>query len=202
MKKSIFFLATVFGVLFVSCQSNYVNKDGSQPSDTLNIDTQPETWQEQMEFAKKHSEKISKSSVNGIEFIGYTYKGKIETQEEKNDIINKMFDDDTYVVKYPGEVYFEIVTYRELRQEARLKGQPEPGLLLRKQLEEAVKVGMEIIEVEWKYKGKIIESIAIASNDEGGILYEHIGNMITIPNTGKEYSSEEILKAMENTSAI
>lgn len=198
MKKTLFFLSAVSAVLFLSFKSNHINNDNKQYVDTLSFYAQPDIWQEQMEFAKKHCERISKSSVNGIEFIGYTYKGKIETQEQKDDIFNKMFDGDTYVVKYPGETFFEIVTYRELRKEAKSKGQVEPGLLLRKQLESAVTVGMDIVEVEWKYKGKTIKSIAIASNNEGGILYEHIGNMITIPDTGNKYSSEDIRIAIEN----
>lgn len=199
MRNILLYAAAIMGVLLTACDESLTITETITERTSIGTKTFPKTWKEQIAFAQKHCDEISKSSINNISLEGYTHKGKIKTEKQKAEILKRLFNNETYVVKYPGEPIFEIVTLGELRKEAQRAGKKEPKHSLMKQLEDTIQIGMDIIELQWKYNGKIINSTAIASNDKcEGILYDHIGNMITIPNTSSGNTIEEINNAIKN----
>lgn len=143
-----------------------------------------------MEYAKNNNNVATRSSTNEIYFVGHTYNGKINTEAQISGLLEQLFADDADVVMYLDSVDFEIVPLKIIKQKAQSMGIDDPSETLKLQLDSAIKVGMDIIGLEWRYKGKTYYSTAIASNDQGGILYDHIGHMIIVPDIHKSLARQ------------
>lgn len=162
---------------FTSCDSDVYSEYTSQESGISNQkDDSPKTWQEQLEYAKNLNKKQTKSNGGEIQLIGYTHKGTIKSDKEVETVVTNLFSDESFIVQYTDSVNFEIVSVKEakdifLNNENSFKD-------ISSLLMSNVKVGMELIELEWLYKGKTFYSMAIASNKLGGIIYDSIGTFI------------------------
>lgn len=189
--KDLFTFACLFPIVY-----NYFHKNSFiiiKKYNNKEKTSKQTTWQEQVEHAMNNVS--TRSTQNDISLIDYTYKGKIDSQKQISDLLAQLFSDDTYVVTYLDNINYDIVPLRTIKQQAQAKGINAPNEFLKNQLDSIIKIGMEIIDLEWSYKGKTIHSTAIASNEQGGILYDHIGNMITIPNTKSSNNDELMLHA-------
>lgn len=150
----------------------------------------PTTWQSQLQYARNSNNVTTRSGANGLYFVGYTYKGKINTKTQKFELLEQLFADDTDIVAYLDRLNFEIVPLKIIRQKAQSMAVNDPSETLKLQLDSVVKIGMDIIGLEWRYKGKTFYSTAIASNEQGGILYDHIGHMAVVSDSHKSQVSQ------------
>lgn len=175
MKLKIFLLLSI-SMFFFSCNDEMFSK---QEPDYLNSSLHPMTWQEQLNYAQNKNTINTKTlSEDRIYLRAYTYKGTIDTDKERSDIMEELFSDSSVTVKYTDNSNFEIVPLKTIRDNAKILGSKDPLLDLKAQLDTLIQIGMELIELEWNYKGNIFYSTAIASNDKGGIIYDHIGYLI------------------------
>lgn len=189
MKKVNLFLLSIVGLFLISCNADVFGDSESlfPDEETLPCLT---TWQEQLEYAKKNNNVTARSNANGIYFVGHIYNGKINTQKQLSELLEQLFADDANVVMYIDSLNFEIVPLKKIRQKAQSMGVSDPSEALKLQLDSKIKIGMDIIELEWRYKGKTYYSKAIASNEQGGILYDHIGHMIIVSDSHKSQATE------------
>ena len=106
--------------------------------------------------------------------LNYTYKGTIESETERQKLLEELFADTTMVVWYKDFWHFEILSLKEAKEKAKVSG-GEPYVLIEEQLRTGICIGMEMVDLKWLYKGKTYHSTAIVSNEHGGFVYEHIG---------------------------
>lgn len=190
-------LSTLYIALFSVCFI-YASSRVSQDS--------PTTWQEQLEFAKNKIYEENEGDVHHLRLVNYIYKGVIRHQNEKDDIIDSLFScnapyvhnltpiimrdttitSDSYAIHQKSFPRFEIITVGKMIE---LSGTMEVNPLkqIRQQITQLIQVGFEYLELEWSYKGDKFNTICIVSNENGGIVYEPIGNNIHV-GTGEECS--------------
>lgn len=151
------------------------------------------SWQQQLEYAKKREwlknelggEIKTKKGLHDIRLLEYSFKNTINSAAEIPVLIEKLFSRENFVALYIGEENFEIVPISTVMQNANLTDPNNPFFELISQLKNRVQVGMEIIELKWEYQGKVIYSTGIASNQQGGMIYDHIGHFLVASTVGK-----------------
>lgn len=184
MKKKLLLLLPIISVLS-SCSNNmFMN----QEDETVNLNTKPTTWQEQLEYAKNSLN--TRATTDRISLLSYTYVGKIDSESDIPLIMEQLFSDNFFTVLYTDDSNFDIVPMRTIVQTAKEQGLDNPFDDLKSQLKVMIQVGMELIELEWNYKGETYYSTAIASNKKGGIIYDHIGFMIKDKTESVSYEEE------------
>ena len=179
MKKVISVFLSIMALFFASCSTEILQDPEFLHVDRNEIDSFQHTWQEQVEYAK--SKGLTKTSSDDIVLIKYIYKGKIENQKQISELLEQMLSDEIEVVTYLDGINYDIVPLKVVRENAKLRNMDDPRESLKVRLDSIIKLGMEVIDLEWSYKGRSVYSTAIASNKQGGILYDHIGYMIVTP---------------------
>lgn len=173
-KELILLIISCFFLL--SCNYEIESNDAySSPEITA---TSPTIWQEQLEYAKNNHIVNTKSETDKVYLIDYKYKGVISSENEITSIIEQLFSKDTYIVQYLDNKTFEITTLNSAIQKKGTSDCEKRFADLKHQLEVTIGIGMELIEAKWYYKGNTYSSLVIASNDHGGVIYDHIGFMI------------------------
>lgn len=180
MRKISLFLLSIVVLFFVSCNADILQDLESSYVEENRIASLQSTWQEQVEYAKSQNV-ATRSAFDEVTLIKYTYKGKINTQKQISELLNCLFSDDADVVTYLDSVNYDIVPLKTIREKAKQMNIDDPSESLRLQLDSVIELGMEVIDLEWSYKGRTVYSTAIASNERGGIIYDHIGHMIATP---------------------
>lgn len=185
MKKLNLILILFLNLLFMACESDILV---DEIAETVKIEqeTTPKTWQEQLDFAKKHSNTTTKSQINQISFVEYTNIYKIESKEQIETFWNNLFDDKSEIVIYPNQNtnYFEIISLGLAREKYQNLKIDQAIEFIKNQLDSIVDIGTELIDLEWKYNGRIIHSTAIIHRNK--IVYDHIGSMIAIQETPQQ----------------
>lgn len=188
--KNLIFFQFIASLLLSSCNDNiFDNLKTEIVNENIPTSLCPK-WKEHIEYAQRNKDTKLEAGSNEVSLIGYTYKGKIHTKEQISDLLEQLFSDDTNVVTYIDSVNYEIVSLKRFRHKAKKMNLDDPEKKLRNQLDTVINIGMDVIELKWSYKGHIVYSTAIAS-DEKGILYDHIGHMITT--ACNDSPNEEIL---------
>lgn len=145
-------------------------------------DKLPETWQEQLEFAKKTTAQLVAQGKGDLKFVDYNYLGKITSQEQLDDCWERLLGDDTQVVMFPNKDDYETFNIVPLKQEReRIRNLEKRDYVkgFRELLDTVVTIGKEMMELEWEYKGKPVHSLAILSH--GKIVFDHIGTAVSVP---------------------
>jgi len=145
-------------------------------------DRMPETWQEQVEFAKKTTAQLVSQGKGDLKFVDYNYLGKITSQEQLDDCWKRLLGDDTQVVMFPNKddyETFDIVPLKQERERIRNLEKRDYVKGFRELLDTVVTIGKEMMELEWEYKGKPVHSLAILSH--GKIVFDHIGTAVSVP---------------------
>lgn len=145
-------------------------------------DRMPETWQEQVEYAKKTTAQLVAQGKGDLKFVDYNYLGKITSQEQLDDCWERLLGDDTQVVMFPNKDDYETFDIVPLKQERERIGNLEKRDYVkgfRELLDTVVTIGKEMMELEWEYKGKPVHSLAILSH--GKIVFDHIGTAVSVP---------------------
>ena len=139
------------------------------------ISSSPATWQEQIKYVQDRN-RIGTETYNSDRpcLLDYTYKGTIDSETERQELLNGLFADTTMVIWYKDFWHFEILPFKEAKEKAKVEGY-EPYVFIEEQLRTGICIGMEMVDLKWLYKGKTYHSTAIVSNEHGGFVYEHIG---------------------------
>ena len=155
------------------------------------------TWKDKVEYAKNRVPNVEeKGDGKYLTLIDYTYKGVIESESVKSAIIDSMLSPDA---PFPLELPPVIVTDTTYSKDERIitktkypifdiitvgKAIEAPYLLNRDELRQAfnniVRVGWEFLETEWSYKGVKYKSIAIVSDEGGGVFFDQLFSGITV----------------------
>lgn len=162
-----------------------------------------ETWREQLGCIIKYHQSLSPNDKQEIILVNYAYKGKINTDEIKSEVLDSIFSsnaifplilppiietDTTYTdnertiirKSYPQ---FKLVTLRSLVDSVDSKVMGEVTQI-RQLLEKNIQMGFEYVELEWDYKGKKIKSLCIVY--EKGVVYDHISSRCWMTGAGVE----------------
>jgi hypothetical protein len=164
-------------VFVLLCLAGFLNSCEREvlKGDEKIVQVEPATWQEQIKYAQNRN-RIGTETYNSDRpcLLNYTYKGTIESETERQKLLEELFADTTMVVWYKDFWHFEILSLKEAKEKAKVSG-GEPYVLIEEQLRTGICIGMEMVDLKWLYKGKTYHSTAIVSNEHGGFVYEHIG---------------------------
>lgn len=166
-----------------------------------------DTWRKQFGSVIKSHQSLSPNDKQEIRLINYTYKGKIDTEEIKSEVLDTLFSsnaifplilppiiemDTTYMenertITRKSYPQFEFITLGSLANSVDTKVMDEVTQI-RQLLEKNVQMGFEYVELEWDYRGKTIKSLCIVN--EKRVVYDHISSRcwMTVGST-KESSS-------------
>lgn len=151
---------------------------------TLPQKNEPQTWQKQVDFAKKQTDKPEKG---GLKLIGYKYLGKIESQKQLDEYWKYMSADDTKVVSYQngdGSTY-DIVSLQQARKQSKELYGKDFYEGLKQQLDTIAVIGKELIQLDWEYKGEPIHSLGLIS--QGKIVFDYVATLAPSPANGKTF---------------
>ena len=78
---------------------------------------EPATWQEQIKYAQNRN-RIGTETYNSDRpcLLNYTYKGTIESETERQKLLEELFADTTMVVWYKDFWHFEILSLKEAKE--------------------------------------------------------------------------------------
>lgn len=176
MKKCLLLLLTITCIGLASCEYN----EFTELENTTSKQAYPRTWQEQIEYGKNKT--AATRSINSSEMpilMQETYLGKIQSQADIDNVLKEIFADDAVTVLY-NEDYseFNLFSVGEIKQAIKELGVNDYFEEIRSRLIARIELGMELIKLEWLYKDEVYQTIAIASNDQGGIIFDAIGSAI------------------------
>lgn len=206
MTRNLLLLLAMIGIVLTSCSNdastdNFVNTSFDDP-------LQLNTWQKQVEYGKNKSG-ITRSITDKEKprLVQETYLGKISSQTDIDILMEELFADDAVTVLYTEDFSeFDILHVRDVRQAVKELGVSDHFEKIRSRLDARIAVGMELIKLEWIFKGKTYYTTAIASNDLGGIIYDAIGSAVIDvrapePQT-KKMMSEEVIPVLRTKSEV
>lgn len=129
--------------------------------------TSLERWQVQSEYARRLS---TAGDSSKIKFVGHGKKQIIGNEEEKNNLIEKMFGPDAMIAEKNN-----IFNIGEMSRDTAFF---EKIMLIKKRVEPFIHIGTATVEMEWEYDGKRYFTTSILSGT-GSIIYDNIGTMAT-----------------------
>jgi hypothetical protein len=174
MKNTIKNLLTVVAALCIAgAFGHQAMEEPHVPLSTPTSQSEPKTWQEQVKYALDKSTNQTRGD-GSLSLIGYSYRGTIESESEIPGILEDLFSDDVPMVVGGHTSNFEIVPISTVKK---MYGE-DIFEAYKTHIAAAVQVGMELISLEWSHNGKNYLSLAIADNNDGGIIYENIGHLI------------------------
>lgn len=167
----VFILLCLVGFLN-SCERNVI--PWHENNEKIN-QIEPATWQEQIKYVQNKNKIATKNyDADKLCLLSYAYKGKIDTEAKRQEVLKSLFADTTMIVCYNDSWHFEILSLKEAKEKSKVKGY-DPYIILENQLRTTICTGLEMVDLVWRYKGETYHSTAIVSNEHGGIVYEHIG---------------------------
>lgn len=177
----VLFVAILFsvmtGVVLVSCTDGVFTDNVDNTSLESLI---PDTWQAQVEYGKNNN--LNTRSDVDMELprlVQETYLGKIKSQAEISQLIEELFADDAVTVLYTIDYSdFDILQVKDVKDAIKKLGAADYLEEIKTRLNTRVTVGMDLIKLEWSFRGKKYYTTAIASNNLGGIIYDAIGSAI------------------------
>lgn len=144
-------------------------------------------WEKHMEFLKNEAWKNKEGDLKELKLISYTDKGKIESDEEKAQVIEELLGEQSPIASvsqtisirdttitaqdtifkerhYPA---FDIVTVQQAIDAGKLS--EEVLSTAKQQLSDSIKVGFGRVEMIWEYKGKQIQTTGVI-DDKDNVL--------------------------------
>ncbi len=169
-KKSKSALLTFSLLLFFTIAINTIITQISAKSTNI------ERWQVQSEYAKR----ITANDSCKIKFVGYGKKLIIKNEEEKNNLLEKMFGPDAVIAERES-----IYNIGEMSRDSAFL---EKIMLIKKRVEPLIHIGSATVEMEWEQNGKHYFTTSILSGT-GSIIYDNIGTMGS--GSSFQYSSDD-----------
>lgn len=125
-------------------------------------------WKQQLDAIKENTTTSSKYP----KLVSYSYKGKIENNNDVKQLKNVLLSDNAYFpIKENGE--YILMNIRELRQ---VKGDENVQIAIKNlssYFDKVVCIGLSTIELTWECSNKTYKSMCITS-DEKGIVFDSI----------------------------
>lgn len=190
-KASVFLMAIVLVVTVVSC-----SLDISEDSSILNPEVKVEKfiWERQLDYVMGHSA----TSNFPLRLLGYKYLGVIANNNKAQEYLDRVFSDNSLLaVKSDREADgFEIMQRHEL-----IEFSAKDGVLLdkvfenhRKSLLDCIEVGKTfVIELTWQYYGEEFKSWALATDGDGGVIYDNVASFVPNPNPSEDIEWKQYL---------
>lgn len=188
---SVYFL--LFTPFFAACSNDLeyslfeIEKDNQTKTD--------KTWDKQLDNVVR---KQTRNASQKLSLIGYDYHKEVASLADLDDGLDEIFADTTYIA-YQNYVDYDFEIYRigdaKKSEYDSIRTRIDFDLFrdymyteLRPAIEEGIK--LHLIKLKWLYKGNVIYSIAIAT-DEKGVFFDTIGHFIVL-------KSERIIYTEEN----
>lgn len=125
-------------------------------------------WQSQIEYALD----VSKAKEhNEIRLVDYKETGVINTQEEKDSIMQKMFAPQSHIC-YANN----ILTIEAASKDSTLSRVVHSAI---EGVKKIIKVNMKTIELKWMCNGNSFYTTALIDKESGTIIYDNIGSFAT-----------------------
>ncbi len=142
------------------------------PQDTL------KTWKEHIEYAMERSrERMAEASDTTavIQCVGYRYKGKVNNEAERRKVIDAFFADNAPAAGETSLSHYQIVPMKTFLAQLELKGGERPLETLKNRIAHAVRIGTELIEIDWRYRGRIYHSMGIIYGND---IIDSVGSLM------------------------
>lgn len=179
MKKYLSLLTAIVLISTMVSHSKTINDD-------LSV-SKPETraekyiWERELDYVMEHNTVVKDFP---LKLLGYKQIGTITNDSDIDSYLKKIYSKNAYIaVSAPNsEQKYEIFQYRDI-----IKGERDfdAATVFEKQQanlrERVALVGMQIIKLTWKYKDKKFTSLALATNDDEGIVYDNIATYVPSP---------------------
>lgn len=141
-------------------------------------------WLRQVKYAINLGDKVS--SEEQLTLVGYEYLGTINTELQKQQVLDEILSIGASTVVLNNE--YRLVGFSTRNQDAPAQ--------FREFLSDKVKVGKsEVVQLTWRYKDEVRTSKALVDSEEG-IIYDNIGNYAI------DYSASQNLKMNVKTRVI
>jgi hypothetical protein len=105
---------------------------------------------------------------NTLKLEGYFYRGRIVSEETRNIIIEEIFSNNAIMAFNDGSDIKFVTIGEFLKSHTNIDFQS---------IQDRIKVEMEIVDLDWSYRGNRYHSIAVVS-DKKGIIYDNIGTLV------------------------
>lgn len=169
-------IGVAWGLFSNTDRSNgFGSEDTSTSQDSVK---RPENWKEEIQYAMTRHHRKGTAGTD-IRLTDYAYKGTINTAKDISRIKEKLCGDDVFTVAYTSSapMGFGIRTIGEIREYCSSKGIPMLLDSVAQQIDDTLRVGMDVIEVTWNFKGK--ESVSTAIAEKNGLtICEPIGQYL------------------------
>lgn len=163
-------LSLFIGMTFSSC-----SKDDSYLQSKLKVDEQHSTeWSKNLRRAVEVSKSASKFFEDQVVLNGFQYLGKIETESDKQRVIDAMFSQEssTLELHHNGE---RMTTVGFVRLGDVYNSQWDE---LKNNVTNRIELGKtEVVKLDWAHNGEQRSSYAIV-DAEKGVLFDVIGNYV------------------------
>lgn len=176
MRKKMFLLAVPLLVCTQSIKAQHLQEKTTSGNLEALWNASPKDWIESVAYAQRLSLERQKSGAKDkVLFMGYTYKGEIDTAEELESVKKELTADRTYTSAMKGE---GLVTLGQLREMCDTQGISYPFVLTaRAHLDSAVQKGMVVIDMQYACQGKTV-TVPCVSYKEGRIVYDPVGSFL------------------------
>jgi len=200
--KRLSFISMMF-LCITSCDteaySDYIFQESENAGQTSNS---PKTWKEQLKFAQNLG-KVTRLNDKGIRLLDYQHIGTIETTKDLENVILRIFSEDSYIVQYTDSLTFDVISIKESKERAVSSSSLLNLEWMKSKLLSMVTVGMEIVDLEWTYGDRTIHSTAIVSDAAGGVVFDAIGYFLISSNDGKkEKVARKMIKRTKSASEV
>ncbi len=179
MKKYLSLLTAIVLISTMVSHSKTINDDLSVSKPETR--TEKYIWERELDYVMEHNTVVKDFP---LKLLGYKHIGAITNESDIDSYLKEIYSDDAYIaVSAPNsELKFEIFQYRDI-----IKGERDfdAATVFEKQQanlrERVALVGVQIIKLTWKYKDKKFTSLALATNDDEGIVYDNIVTYVPSP---------------------
>lgn len=140
------------------------------------LNKKPIDWMESIENLQRQTLLLGKlGRKKDVSFIGYLYKGVIDTDEQVEVVRKALISDSTFVTVWESDGTFRVATVSEVRKKYPNRIVPYSCVLnVKKELQYVVQKGLVLLELWWRYEDKIYPSIAVVQKD-GWTIFDTIG---------------------------
>lgn len=147
------------------------------------------TYKDLLDYTK--NDRANLVIQHGVELLDYRYAGKIETRGDIGSAKSKLLSKDNLVPLYDSLNVFHIYTMEDVQNRAELYSATNNFLsYLQNCVDTIVDYGLEIVELDWLFKGKSYSSICLVDENNQPVyenLMSNIGTTEIITNTDSDF---------------
>ncbi len=192
MKKNLFFMTAI--VLIATVVSCSVEIDEDLHVSNPEIKTEKFIWERQLDYVMEHNT----ISNFPLKLLGYKCLGVIANNSNAQKYLDNVFSENSlFAVKSDREAEgFEIMQRQDLIELSAKDGiQLERTFVNhRESMLDCIEIGKTlVIELTWQYYGEEFKTWALATDGDGGIIYDNVATFVPSPNQSEDIEWKQYL---------